>query len=118
MEMLGLADPFGSSEIPIYCLNVTYPLIPEEVKDFCAGKKAVLIVEEGQPEFIEHELNTLVRRAELNTRIVGTDTLPRAGADSAPVIRHRIGNVLRDRAPAAAPAVEYGEKVSGWGKQW
>src|SRR3546814_10643765 len=74
MEMLGLADPFGSSEIPIYCLNVTYPLIPEEVKDFCAGKKAVLIVEEGQPEFIEHELNTLVRRAELNTRIVGKDT--------------------------------------------
>src|SRR3546814_181023 len=102
MEMLGLADPFGSSEIPIYCLNVTYPLIPEEVKDFCAGKKAVLIVEEGQPEFIEHELNTLVRRAELNTRIVGKETLPPGGEYRAQVIRDGIGKFLRDWAPAIA----------------
>lgn len=104
MELLGLADPFGNSEVPIYCLNVTYPLIPEEVKDFCAGKKAVLILEEGQPEFIEHELNTLVRRAELNTRIVGKDTMPRAGEYSAQVIRDGIGKFLRDWAPAIAPA--------------
>ena len=104
MELLGLADPFGNSEIPIYCLNVTYPLIPEEVRDFCAGKTAVLILEEGQPEFIEHELNTLVRRAELNTRIVGKDTLPRAGEYSAQVIRDGIGKFLRDWAPAIAPA--------------
>src|SRR3546814_4076903 len=102
--MLVLADPFGSSEILIYCLNGTYPLIPEEVKYFCAGKKAVLIVEEVQPEFIEHELNTLVRRAELNTQIVGKDTLPRAGEYSAQVIRDGIGKFLRDWAPAIAPA--------------
>ncbi|MDK2760565.1 MAG: indolepyruvate ferredoxin oxidoreductase subunit alpha [Sphingopyxis sp.] len=104
MELLGLADPFGNSEIPIYCLNVTYPLIPEEVKEFCADKKAVLILEEGQPEFIEHELNTLVRRAELDTRIVGKDALPRAGEYSAQVIRDGIGKFLREWAPAIAPA--------------
>jgi len=86
MELLGLSDAFGGAGLPIYCLNVTYPLIPEEVSAFCRGKKAVLIVEEGQPEFIEHELNTLVRRADLQTRIVGKDVLPRAGDYTAHVV--------------------------------
>src|SRR5690606_18873361 len=71
MESLGISNAYGDSELPIYCLNVTYPLIPEEINAFCADKRAVLILEEGQPEFIEHELNTLIRRADLNCRIVG-----------------------------------------------
>lgn len=71
LELLDLSDAFGNAALPVYVLNVTYPLIPDEVQAFCAGKRAVLVVEEGQPEFIEHELNTLVRRADLQTRIVG-----------------------------------------------
>jgi len=47
LEILGLSDPFGASRVPVYCLNVTYPLIPSEVAAFCAGKRAVLVVEEG-----------------------------------------------------------------------
>jgi len=86
MELLGLSDAYGDAQLPIYCLNVTYPLVPEEVSDFCRGKRAVLIVEEGQPEFIEHELNTLIRRADLQTRIVGKETLPRSGEYTAQVI--------------------------------
>jgi len=103
MELLGLADAFGESRLAIYCLNVAYPLIPDEVAQFCAGKDAVLVLEEGQPEFIEHELNTLVRRADLNTRIVGKDMLPRAGEYSAKVIRDGIAAFLRVHAPALAP---------------
>ena len=38
---------FGASRVPIYVLNVVYPLVPEEVRAFCAGKRAVLVVEEG-----------------------------------------------------------------------
>src|SRR3712207_1619155 len=30
LELLGLADPFGRSQIPLYVLNVTYPLIEAE----------------------------------------------------------------------------------------
>ncbi|HZU63296.1 MAG TPA: indolepyruvate ferredoxin oxidoreductase subunit alpha, partial [Novosphingobium sp.] len=104
MELMGLADAFGASRLAIYCLNVTYPLIPEEVRDFCAGKQAVLVLEEGQPEFIEHELNTLVRRADLNTRIIGKDMLPRAGEYSAAVIRDGLAAFLRAYAPQLAPA--------------
>ena len=104
MELLGLSNSFGDSKVPIYCMNVTYPLIPEEVAAFCADKQAVLVLEEGQPEFIEHELNTLVRRADLPCRIVGKDMLPRAGEYSAQVIRDSIATFLRAYVPALVPA--------------
>ena len=50
LQRLGLADIYGETEVPIYCMNVTYPLIDEEILGFCRGKDAVLVVEEGQPE--------------------------------------------------------------------
>jgi indolepyruvate ferredoxin oxidoreductase alpha subunit len=106
LELLDLSDAFGNAALPIYVLNVTYPLIPDEVQAFCAGKRAVLVVEEGQPEFIEHELNTLVRRADLQTRIVGKDVLPRAGEYTAAVIKDGIARFLRAHAPDRAPAEE------------
>ncbi len=102
MELLGLADAFGAAQLPIYCLNVTYPLIPDEVAAFCQGKKAVMIIEEGQPEFIEHELNTLVRRADLQTRVVGKDVLPRAGDYTAHVVLEGLRKFLAEWKPALA----------------
>ena len=99
LELLGLSDPFGASRMPIYCLNVTYPLIPSEVAAFCAGKRAVLVVEEGQPEFIEHELNTLLRRADLQTRLVGKELLPRAGEYTGSVLIDGLRRFLRTWAP-------------------
>lgn len=104
LELLGLSDAYGNATLPVYVLNVTYPLVPDEVQAFCAGKNAVLIVEEGQPEFIEHELNTLVRRADLNTRIAGKDMLPRSGEYTADVIRQGVAKFLRAHAPGRAPA--------------
>ncbi len=103
LELAGLSDAHGAAQVPIYCLNVTYPLIPDEVTAFCAGKKAVLIVEEGQPEFIEHELNTLLRRADLQTRVIGKDILPRAGEYSGEVLRDGVIAFLKAWAPARAP---------------
>jgi indolepyruvate ferredoxin oxidoreductase, alpha subunit len=79
LQQLGLADAFGETAIPILCLNVTYPLVPEQVADFCAGKRAVLVVEEGQPEFIEQEIATLLRRRDIQTRLHGKDLLPSGG---------------------------------------
>ncbi|MGZ8390936.1 MAG: thiamine pyrophosphate-dependent enzyme, partial [Rhodoplanes sp.] len=79
LEVLGLADVFGKSRVPLYVLNVTYPLIDAEFARFCTGKKAILIVEEGQPEFIEQTVNTILRRADIETRIEGKSMLPMAG---------------------------------------
>jgi indolepyruvate ferredoxin oxidoreductase, alpha subunit len=79
LQRFGLADAFGTVEIPVLVLNVTYPLVPDELAQFCGGKRAVLLLEEGQPEFIEQELATLLRRRGLPTPLHGKDLLPAAG---------------------------------------
>jgi indolepyruvate ferredoxin oxidoreductase, alpha subunit len=86
LQQLGLADAFGAGEIPILVLNVTYPLVPAQVADFCAGKRAVLVVEEGQPEYIEQEVATLLRRRDIHVLLHGKDLLPAAGEYSVEVL--------------------------------
>ena len=68
LELLGLSDPYGNSRVPLYVLNVTYPLVDEQVKSFCAGKRAVLVIEEGQPDFIEQNLHSILRKADLQSK--------------------------------------------------
>ena len=87
MERLGLSDAFGNSEIPVYVLNVAYPLIDSEVTGFCSGKKAVLLVEEGQPNFIEQAINTILRQSDTDARVVGKGTFPMAGEYTSQVLR-------------------------------
>jgi indolepyruvate ferredoxin oxidoreductase alpha subunit len=99
LQLLGLADIYGRTRLPIYCLNVTYPLIDDELKAFCSGKSAVLLVEEGQPEFIEQSLNTTLRQADLNTRVVGKEILPRAGEYSGDVLKRGLRAFLERYAP-------------------
>src|SRR3974390_2645896 len=86
LERLGLADAFGASRVPMLVLNVVYPLVPEELRAFCAGKRAVLVVEEGHPEYIEQALNVELRRADLQTRVLGKGALPKAGEYTAEVL--------------------------------
>jgi indolepyruvate ferredoxin oxidoreductase alpha subunit len=79
LELLGLSDPFGNSSIPLYVMNVTYPVIDDEVTGFCEGKRAVLLVEEGQPDFIEQNIQAILRRADATAKLHGKDLLPVAG---------------------------------------
>lgn len=102
LELVGLADSFGETDIPIYCLNVAYPLVDSEVTGFCADKKAVFLIEEGQPEFIEHNLNTILRRADLQTTVIGKETLPLAGEYTGQVIKDGLVRFLREHAPGLA----------------
>jgi len=99
LTTLGLADAFGHSRIPILALNVVYPLVPEEIAGFCAGKDAVLVLEEGQPEFIEQDIGTLLRRADLQTRVSGKDLLPSAGDYSSEVMVRGLEKFLGRYAP-------------------
>ena len=87
LQQLGLSDAYGESQVPLNVLNVTYPLVDDDLAAFCRDKDAVLIVEEGQPEFIEQALNTILRRRDIQTRIAGKDMLPLAGEYTAQVIQ-------------------------------
>src|SRR5882672_65469 len=86
LQQLGLADVFGESAVSIYALNVTYPLVPEEVAAFCADKRSVLVIEEGQPAYLEDALHAILRRANLQTEVHGKDCLPMAGEYTGEVV--------------------------------
>ncbi len=79
LERLDLADVYGNTKVPLYVMNVAYPVIESEVLRFCEGKRAVMIVEEGQPNFVEQNLATILRHAGSTTALHGKDMLPVAG---------------------------------------
>jgi len=79
LGVLGLADAFGDSRVPLMVLNVVHPLLPDQITEFCKDKDAVLVLEEGNPEFIEHQVNTYLRTANINTKLVGKAVMPVAG---------------------------------------
>ena len=100
LERLGLADLFGECRVPMLCLNVTYPLVPEEIRSFCADKKSVLIVEEGFPEYIEQMVSTELRRGDVQTRLFGKDVLPLAGEYTQEVLLRGLAKFLTETRPA------------------
>ena len=79
LQLLGLANTFGDCDIPMLVLNVTYPLVPDQIIDFCQDKRAVLVIEEGQPEYIEQDIATQLRRRGIHTPLHGKDMLPGVG---------------------------------------
>ncbi|MEP7182260.1 MAG: indolepyruvate ferredoxin oxidoreductase subunit alpha [Betaproteobacteria bacterium] len=99
LQQFGLADEFGTGAVPILCLNVVYPLAPDQIRDFCAGKNAVLVVEEGQPEFIEQEILATLRRQSVATAIAGKDVLPMAGEYTVEALARGLAAFLDRHAP-------------------
>ena len=113
LELLGCADTFGTTRVPLYCLNVTYPLVPDEWVKFCAGKKAVLVVEEGQPEFIEQAAAQILRKHDVQARLLGKDVLPRTGEYSVDVLRKGLAEFLGKWAPGLLEAARESRASEG-----
>lgn len=105
LQRLGLADLYGETQVPIYCLNVTYPLISQEFLCFAEGKTDILVVEEGQPEFIEQNLATYLYRAGASTRLHGKGVFPMAGEYTGAVMLAGVEGFLKKAAPEMLPAV-------------
>lgn len=106
LQLLGLADHFGNSRIPLYVMNVTYPVIDDEINDFCKDKKAVLLYEEGQPNYIEQNLNTILRHSGIHTILSGKDVLPIAGEYTTAVMRDGLQKFLANQQPDLLPTLE------------
>ncbi|TSD90193.1 indolepyruvate ferredoxin oxidoreductase subunit alpha [Mycobacterium sp. KBS0706] len=99
LQLLGLADIYGHSLVPIHVLNVAYPLIDDELAAFCASRHAVLMVEEGSPDYIEQSLNAILKRRDIQTRVAGKDVLPMGGEYTAPVLMKGLSAFLDAYAP-------------------
>ncbi|PZO78081.1 MAG: indolepyruvate ferredoxin oxidoreductase [Mesorhizobium amorphae] len=98
LQRLGLADLYGETQVPIHVLNVCYPLIQEDLLGFCDGKDAVLLVEEGQPDYIEQALGAMLYKTGASVRLEGKGLLPMAGEYSGDVMLAGIGGFLRKHA--------------------
>ena len=103
LQQFGLADAFGQCSLAIHVLNVAWPLVPEALTRFCAEKKAVLLLEEGQPEYIEQELALALRRQDLQTPLHGKDMLPSGGEYTAEVMAGGLLAFLDKHRPGAVP---------------
>lgn len=103
LQRLGLADLFGDTGVPIYCLNVTYPLIRDEFDTFCQGKDHLLIVEEGQPDHIEKHLSSFLYKAGRTLKVYGKDMLPMAGEYTGQVMLDGVAAFLKVAAPDMLP---------------
>ena len=96
LALLGFADDTGRTRVPVFVLNVTYPLVPVEISRFCAGKHAVMVVEEGQPAYLEQAIGSLLRRADVNTELHGKGPFPMAGEYTGEVMLRGVDTFLRD----------------------
>jgi indolepyruvate ferredoxin oxidoreductase alpha subunit len=79
LERLGLADVYGESKVPLYVMNVAYPLVDSEWQRFCQDKRAVLVIEEGQPNFVEQNASAILRQVDCAAMLHGKDMLSLAG---------------------------------------
>jgi indolepyruvate ferredoxin oxidoreductase alpha subunit len=112
LQQLGLADAFGASRVPIYCMNVTYPMVPEEIVQFCTGKREVLVIEEGQPAYLEEALLATLRRHDANAvKVHGKDMLPMAGEYTGEVVVTGVARFV-DAGPALAAIVAAKKKAA------
>ncbi len=105
---LGLADLYGTSELPLLVLNAVHPLVPEEISAFLEDKEEALIVEEGQPAFIEQEIRAIAQKQALGVRIQGKELLPEGGEYTADVVFAGVAQWVERalpgrKAPAPAP---------------
>lgn len=94
LSTLGAADAFGTTPIPLLILNAIYPLVPEQLADFMQGKKSVLVVEEGNPSFIETEIRALVQKNKIDCTVHGKGCLPEAGEYTVEVVRNGLAAYL------------------------
>ncbi len=115
LELLGQADVFGRSRVPLLVLNVIHPLVPEELGDFLDGKRRVLVLEEGMPNFIEQELKALAYDRGLTVRIEGKDTVAAQGEYVPEVVlaalARFLGGAAQERRAALSAHVGRGREM-------
>ncbi len=99
LQRLGLADVFGETQIPLYVMNVGFPIVEDEFLNFCAGKKSVLLVEEGSPALIEQALRAALNKAQSPVRLEGKGTLPEFGELTGQILLDGVTDFVRRHAP-------------------
>jgi indolepyruvate ferredoxin oxidoreductase alpha subunit len=96
---MDLSDSLGNSKISIYVLNVVHPLIPDEIISYAKKFKALLVIEEGQPQYIEQEIGLLLHKEKIEVDLKGKDVLPMAGEYTSEVIYKGVFSFINSYIP-------------------
>jgi indolepyruvate ferredoxin oxidoreductase, alpha subunit len=101
LHLLGMGDIHGRTPVPLLVLNAIHPLVPEELVAFLRGKRRVLVVEEGMPNYIERELKALAHEARLDVEIQGKELLSAHGEYVPALVTGGLRKFLASAQPAA-----------------
>lgn len=105
LKRLGLATLHGDCEIPLHVLNVTYPLVDEQLIEFANNKDSILIIEEGHPAYIEQNIRAILHKAGSRCEVEGKGPFPEAGELTGPVMYSGIASFLAEAASDLLPAL-------------
>lgn len=103
LNRLGLADLYGDTDMDMLVLNCIYPLVDSQIMDFCEGKDAVLIIEEGHPNYIEQQIAHMLYKSGKSVKLEGKGKLPMGGEYTGQVMVDGIGAFLSKHAPEMLP---------------
>jgi indolepyruvate ferredoxin oxidoreductase alpha subunit len=107
---LGLADVYGRSAVPLLVLNCIHPLVPEQLIGFMRGKRRILVVEEGMPNYIERELHALAHEARLDVEIRGKDVMSPYGEYIPRLVIGGLARFFAEGGTASVGASAIGER--------
>ena len=99
LKEMNMSDSLGNTKISIYVLNIVHPLIPDEVISYAKKFKALLVIEEGQPQYIEQELGLLFHKEKIEVSLAGKDVLPMAGEYTSEVIHKGVFTFIKKYIP-------------------
>ena len=99
LQRLGLADLYGETQVPLHVLNVTYPMLDDEIVGFCKGKDAVMVVEEGHPDYIQQAVAAMLYADGATTKLAGKGPLPEAGELTGQIMLDGLRAFMREHAP-------------------
>ncbi|MEY8839041.1 thiamine pyrophosphate-dependent enzyme [Cribrihabitans sp. XS_ASV171] len=106
LNRLDLADIYGDTDLDMLVLNCVFPLVESQIMDFCEGKDAVLIVEEGQPNYIEQQIAHMLYKSGKRVALEGKGKLPMGGEYTGQVMVDGIAEFLSEHAPALLPVAK------------
>jgi indolepyruvate ferredoxin oxidoreductase alpha subunit len=112
LHLLGLADVRGRTPLPLMILNALHPLVPEELIGFLRGKRRVLVVEEGMPNYVERDLKALAHDAKLDVEIQGKDVFSPHGEYVPQLVLDGLRAFLRSARPACQTVAALDERYA------
>lgn len=112
LHQLGLGDGFGATDIPLYVLNVSYPLIDDELETFCRGKKSILVIEEGQPSYHEDAIRSILAKRKIDVNVTGKEHFSVAGEYTREVLLKGLSSFFTASAANRKPAVPPKESMA------